>query len=150
MQKALLEAKQKRERKESKEFDAVKKVIKQNSRTQNMKGSGATPPKICKYHSTLHEPTRCPAYSKSWAGCGRSKHFEWMCRSASGIMMTGAVREKHREVHDMCHDVEEIKVSTEEFDTIKSKVFNFSNMQSVIITRLILKLVKELKYVTTG
>ena len=59
-------------------------------------------------------------------------------------MKTAAIREKDREVHDMCQDVVEIEVFNGEFDTISSKVFNSHNVQSEIIAILKQNLVKEL------
>ena len=46
--------------------------------------------------------------------------------------MRDAVREKHREVCDMCQDAAEVEVSTEEFDMVLSQVFNFHSVQSIL------------------
>ena len=47
-----------------------------------------------------------------------------------------AVREKHREVHNTSQDTEEVEMSTEEFDMVRSKVFNFQSVWSEIISKL--------------
>ena len=51
-------------------------------------------------------------------------------------VMRDIVREKQREGHDTCQDTEDREVSTEEFDVVRSKVFNFHSDQSVIMTML--------------
>ena len=58
-------------------------------------------------------------------------------------VIRGAVKEKHREVHDTCQDAVEIEMSSEGFDTVSSKVFYLHSNQSVIIK---LKVIKKLKY----
>ena len=58
-----------------------------------------------------------------------------------------SVRERHREVHGMCQDDGKIKMSVDECDVIRSRVFNFYSVQSIIISKLKKTLVKELKYV---
>ena len=69
VQKALLEAR--KETNESKEFDNLKKVGKQNHSIQNAKRSREIPQSKCKYCDILHEPRRCPAYGKICTGCDR-------------------------------------------------------------------------------
>ena len=39
--------------------------------------------------------------------------------------MKNTVREKHREVHNTCQDAEEVEVSIEEFDVVRSNISNF-------------------------
>ena len=62
-------------------------------------------------------------------------------------MMMDSVGMKHREVHKMYEDAEEIEVSTEEFDVVRSKVFNVHSVLSVITAKLKTKPIKQLKYV---
>ena len=48
----------------------------------------------------------------------------------------------------MCQGAEDMEVSTEEFDMVRSNIFNFHSMQLIIIVKLKRKkLVKELSYV---
>ena len=47
-----------------------------------------------------------------------------------------AVRKKHREPHDMFQYATEREVSTNEFDAIRSKVYNFHCVQLIITARL--------------
>ena len=42
--------------------------------------------------------------------------------------MGDAVREKHREIHNMHQDAEDIEVSTEESDVLRLKVFNCNSV----------------------
>ena len=71
VQKVLFEAS-----KETKEFDAVKKVVKQSLNKQNIKRNQGISWHTCKYCGTLHKPRRCPAYGKNCTRCGRANHFE--------------------------------------------------------------------------
>ena len=86
------------------------------------------PQNKCKYNGTIIEPQRCPAYGKGCTGCGRANFFEWMNRNASERVMRDTVRETQREVHYMCSGAEETEVSTEEFDMVRLKVFNFHSV----------------------
>ena len=123
MHKALLEETE--EIKESKELDAIKKVTKPNLSTQNAKKKKKkkqrkAPKQI--YGGTLHETKRCQAYGKSCAVCGRADHFELVCKSASRRLMKHVVSEKLINVHDMHQDSEEIEMSSQEFDMLRSKM----------------------------
>ena len=69
---------------------------------------------------------RCPAYSKSCAGCGTGNNFKWV----SGRIMAGPIREKYKEVCDTCKDVEEMSFMW------KIKNFHFPCLQSVLIVKL--------------
>ena len=51
-----------------------------------------------------------------------------MCRNIIRGVMRDAVRERHREAHDMHLDTAEIEVSAEKVDVNRSKVFNFYSM----------------------
>ena len=50
---------------------------------------------------------------------------KWVCRHGSRRVTRDAVRKKQREAYDVCQDVVEIEMSAEEFDMVRSKVFNF-------------------------
>ena len=101
------------------EFDAMMKTVKQNHSTQNAERSRRMPQNKCKYCSTLHEPRRCPAYDKRCTWCGRANHFEQVHKCVSRRVMRDAVREKYREFHDTCQDVQELEVSTKRFDVVR-------------------------------
>ena len=107
--------------KSAKEFDAVEKAVKQSHNTHQVTEEC---PKKCKYCNTLHKPRRNPVYSINCNRCGRSNHFECMYRSMNRRVTRDVGGEKNGEVHDPCQDAESTEVLTEEFDAVRSKVFN--------------------------
>ena len=55
-----------------------------------------------------------------------------------------AVHQEYREVHDMYQDNNNTELSTEEYDMVKSKAFNFHSTWLIIFPNLKQKLFKEL------
>ena len=64
--------------------------------------------------------------------CGSAKHSKQLSRR----LMRDAAREKHTEFHDTCQDSKDTDMSTKEFDMVRSNIFNFQSIQSIIIAKL--------------
>ena len=110
-----------------------------NNRTQNMKRIREIPQNRCTYCGTNMN-------QKDVQPTGRDAADVAELIILSHWADIWAVREKHREVHSMCQDDEEIQVPNEDCDAVRSKGFNLNSMQLVILARLKTKLTKELNY----
>ena len=53
-----------------------------------------------------------------------------LCSSVNRRVIRDAVKEKQSAANNTCHDVEEIEVSTEEFDMVRLRLLNFQCLVS--------------------
>ena len=87
------------------------------------------------------------AYAKNCSRCSRDNHCGHVYKSQSRKVSRDGKREKCRAAHEMCQFAEITKHTTQELDTILSKIFNLHSIISVIIAKLKAKLIKEQKHV---
>ena len=78
---------------------------------------------------------RCPPYGNNCTACGRSNHVELEGWNPSIKLSRDTQREKSRTAHTKHQDAEETEISTKDFDIVRSKVFNFSSVKSIIFAK---------------
>ena len=81
----------------------------------------------CKYCRKVHMPRRCPAYRKRCSQCDKARYFEKVCRSQSRLTPRDDNRQGN--VHEVDQDNQETEVATQEFDVVRSNVFNFHSVK---------------------
>ena len=104
-QKTMLEAS-----KEIKDFDTVNRKDQQSNSSSNNKRNRKVLQNNSRYWSTMNKLGRCPAFSKSCAGCGRANHCKQVCQRPSRNVSRESDRKKDKTFHDMCQDSEETQM----------------------------------------
>ena len=66
--------------------------------------------------------------------CGKLNHFELVCKNQSRQVPKDDKR--CREVHNMYQDDEDKEVATQKFYAVRSEVFNFCNIRSIITVKI--------------
>ena len=90
------------------------------------------PQNNCRCGYPIDKPGRCQAYGKSCARCGKANQFEQVCWNQGRKVSEDGYRQYHRADHDLHQDAKESEETVKEFSVIRSKIFNFHIVQSVI------------------
>ena len=88
----------------------------------------------CEYCSRTHEPPVFPECGRNCSRCRKPNHFGWVCRCQS--RQVPKYNQTCREVHYTWQDDQDKEVAIQEFGWVRSTVFNFHSIRSVIIAKL--------------
>ena len=126
---------------DNKEFNAIKKhEKKKNDRDRKEMHNN------CKYCGSTHKPSRCSAYGRSCSRCRRVNHLSGYAEARARQASKDGRRERCKTDKDICHSDKEKEVATEEFDVVRSKVFNSHSIRAVLLAKFKIKLQSRNRY----